>query len=344
MSQHDHIGELSTFERNRWFFGKMMDVDQFEKDQRYFNGKRALINRLVLGTGVVCGLDVALDPDNADRILIQPGLAIDGSGCEIVLPEPLAVDPHQLTNDRGVAQGDSIDTGTVEICLAYGEVETDLVPVLVPECNGDGNCAACTIREEFRPLVRLAEEDPPPPPNCQIEDFPLPANGNLHALLCARILGPCPPVPEDTCVSLARVTLPLTDDSIDLCAARPLVYNNALLHELILCLSTQVATLSQGRSLRIASGDGQSGPQGEVLADPLVVEMIDAEDNPVAGELVQFEVTDGTGSVSRRTRRTNQQGFARTRWTLGPEVGEQQVTASAVGTTSVVSFRATATD
>lgn len=341
---NNHIGELATPERNHFFYGKLMDVDQFEKDQRYFNGKRALVNRLVLGSGVVCGLDVIVDLDAENRILIQPGMAIDGGGCEITVPDSVSIDPHQPTNAQGEAEGEPIDAGTVEICLAYRETAVDPVPVLVPECNGNANCAPCTIREAFRVLVRLVEDDSPSPPTCQFGQLPLAANGALHALLCERIRSPCPPIPEDACVPLARVSLPLTDDSIDPCAVRPLVYSNALLYELILCLTAQIAALSGGHSLRIVSGNAQTGAPGELLADPLIVELVDAEGNPVTDGLVRFEVTGGNGSVSRQTSRTNQQGGAQTRWTLGPGAGEQQVTVSALGTTVKVSLSATATE
>jgi hypothetical protein len=341
-ANNNHIGELSTLERNRFFYGKLMDVSQFEKDQLYFNSKRALINRLVLGNGVVCGFDVIADPDDENRLLIQPGLAIDGRGREIVSSEAISIDPHQLTNDQGVVEGDPIDSGTIEICLLYREVETDLVPVLVPDCDGDGNCAPCTIREEFRVLVRLADNDSPSPPICQFGEIPLAENGNLHALLCERLRGPCPPVPDDICVPIARVLLPLAEDSIDPCSARPLIYNNNVLYELILCLIAQVEALSQGLFLRIVSGNGQTGAPGEQLSDPLIVEMLDAEGNPVTNGLILFEVTQGGGSVSRETSRTNLQGRAQVRWILGPEAGGQQVTASAAGSVFTVTFGATA--
>ncbi len=47
---------LFPFERNRYFYGKLLTVRDFEVEQRYHSGKRALLNRLVHGAGVVCGL------------------------------------------------------------------------------------------------------------------------------------------------------------------------------------------------------------------------------------------------------------------------------------------------
>jgi hypothetical protein len=55
---------LKTPERNRYFYGKLLDVYHFELEANYFNAKRWLLNRLVSGYGVVCGLDVRLCSDN----------------------------------------------------------------------------------------------------------------------------------------------------------------------------------------------------------------------------------------------------------------------------------------
>ena len=46
------------FERNRYFYGKLLSVEDFETEQKYFNDKRRTINRFLFGSGVVCGLNV----------------------------------------------------------------------------------------------------------------------------------------------------------------------------------------------------------------------------------------------------------------------------------------------
>jgi hypothetical protein len=166
-------GMLVAAERNHYFYGKLLDVQQLQKEQRYFVDARRLFNRLGLGHGVVCGLHVVADTTGMVRI--QPGVALDALGREIVVPEAFGINPHQLTDDQGRAMGEPIATGTVEICLAYAEKKTDLVPVLVPDCDTPGNCAPSTIREGFCIIVRRAEGDTPAPPSCQLGDFPLPA-------------------------------------------------------------------------------------------------------------------------------------------------------------------------
>ena len=65
------LGCLTTPARNNYFYGKMMDVCHFEMEQKYFNRKRWLLNRMGLGYGVVCGLNV-VDAENGN-IQIEPG-------------------------------------------------------------------------------------------------------------------------------------------------------------------------------------------------------------------------------------------------------------------------------
>ena len=81
-------------------------------------------------------------------------------------------------------------------------------------------------------------------------------------------------------------------------------------------------------SLDIVSGDNQAGTPGDALADPLVVEVQDAEGDAVDGVTVTFEVTAGGGSLSATTATTNASGRAQTTLTLGGERGINSVQAS----------------
>jgi hypothetical protein len=331
--------KIAAPERNHYFYGKLMDVTQFEKEQRYFNQKRRIINRLILGSGVVCGLKVT--PGDEGRIIIEPGVALDALGREIIVTDSLVIDPTQLTDEEGEPSGDPIDNGAVDICLAYAEQRVDPVPVLVPDCDSGGDCAHATIREGFRVLIQLAE-DPSPTPDCQFGEFKDPINEWLQQVLSDRLGGTSLEPAKDRCVHLARVSLPLDAASIETQAGRPLVYNNRLLFELILCLSAQVEQLGQGQTLRYVSGDGQSGKPGQTLANPLVVEVVDKKGDPLENVLVQFSVTQGDGKLDNETVTTDKQGRAQTGLVLGPTIGEQQVSANAVGAVFTVTFRATA--
>ncbi len=64
----------------------MLSAGDFTAEQEYFNRKRSLINRHVLGNGIVCGLKVNKG-SQSDLINISQGVAIDPCGREIVVPD-----------------------------------------------------------------------------------------------------------------------------------------------------------------------------------------------------------------------------------------------------------------
>ncbi len=81
---------LQQFERNRYFYGKLMTVRDFELEQEYFNGKRYLLNRLIHGKGLLCGFsNLELFPGNGEEVRVRfrdGGIALDSLGREIVVP------------------------------------------------------------------------------------------------------------------------------------------------------------------------------------------------------------------------------------------------------------------
>lgn len=126
---------LAAPERNQYFYGKLLDVPQLQLEQGYLNGKRWLLNRLLDGAGVVASLAVA-PAVNGTRLVIQPGVAIDGWGREIVVPAPSAAfDPRALTDDTGKPAGTLSGAGSVTIAICYQECGIDPQPVMVASCN-----------------------------------------------------------------------------------------------------------------------------------------------------------------------------------------------------------------
>ncbi|RGU93459.1 hypothetical protein DWW31_08915 [Clostridium sp. AF15-17LB] len=72
------------FEKNRYYYGKMLTSADFQAEQRYHDCRRMFLNQMVLGTGILCGLGVrALDERT---LLIESGAAVDGAGRDIVVP------------------------------------------------------------------------------------------------------------------------------------------------------------------------------------------------------------------------------------------------------------------
>ena len=92
-------------------------------------------------------------------------------------------------------------------------------------------------------------------------------------------------------------------------------------------------------AIKKISGDNQSGRPGARLANPLVVEVVDENDDGVSGATVTFSVTAGGGSVSPGSATTNASGRAQTTLTLGDDVGDNTVSARVTGLPAVT-FRA----
>lgn len=106
------------FERNRYFYGKLLSVDDFSAEQRYMNDKRRLLNRFLYGTGVVCGMQVVEIDDVT--ISLEMGLALDFSGREIVVDSPVT---KKLSSVEGFFQyaATEEDRRDLYLCIAYDE-------------------------------------------------------------------------------------------------------------------------------------------------------------------------------------------------------------------------------
>jgi hypothetical protein len=328
------LTRLSAPERNRYFYGLMMDAERFQQDQDYFNHKRWLLNRFVSGTGVVCGLDLTHEKGKSS-LTLSPGMAIDRAGHEIIVPSATPVDTSRLTDAHGKPAGAAPAGSTLLISLVYWERKTAPVAVLVPDCDNPGDCAPSTIEEGFRIVVTLAGPLPATP-GCVLGSFPLPPGAALQSAIAGQVTSGYGATGADLSVALGRFTLP--DGPLDTVSDRPLVYNNTLLYQLIVCLAEQVSEIA-GTLLTYVSGDNQSATAGAALALPLVVALVDASGNPVTGgSEPTFTVNSGGGSVSAVTGAGP--GQYQTTWTLGSS-GVQSVTAQCAQSKLTVPFKAT---
>src|SRR3954464_5058868 len=137
MDQNDDgsLTRLLEPHRNSYFYGKLLDVGHLEMEQGYFNRKRWLLNRLALGSGVLCGLQVTLA---ARKVRVAPGVAVDAYGREIVVPEAVELDPWSVIGEDG--QRHTLNTSSphdVYVCLEYRECRAEFQPAFVPECRSD---------------------------------------------------------------------------------------------------------------------------------------------------------------------------------------------------------------
>jgi hypothetical protein len=102
------------FERNRYFYGKLLTVRDFESEQKYFNDKRRLMNRLLHGAGVITGLQVIAVDDKS--VSVEMGAAIDALGREIIISSPVTL---KLSMMQGFTNNEYAKN--VYLCLAYDE-------------------------------------------------------------------------------------------------------------------------------------------------------------------------------------------------------------------------------
>lgn len=117
--------------RNRYFTGKFMSERDFATDPEYFLSRHRLHHRLFHGWGIVCGLEVVDHPREECRdrwVEVLPGIAVDGSGREIVLEEAVAVE---------VLPAGTEPTGPFAVCARYDEEEVEPVPALYAEGIAD---------------------------------------------------------------------------------------------------------------------------------------------------------------------------------------------------------------
>lgn len=144
------------FKRNRYYNGKLLSVSDFEAEQRYFNDKRRLSNRLLHGFGVVCGMQVVAV--SADQLSVEPGVALDGYGREIVVTKP---DVRRLVDLEGYDP--DIAGARQYLYVEYDERMTDEVrPYEQPLDEGTHTACYNSIAEQYALYLsdRSPEENP----------------------------------------------------------------------------------------------------------------------------------------------------------------------------------------
>lgn len=108
------------FERNRYYYGKLLTEQDFNSEQRYFNDKRRMVNRFLHGSGVAAGLTVVGIDEKS--ISLEAGLALDGAGREIVAERPVVVRLEQIDGFSRLSEEKNRDF--VYLCIEYDEKET----------------------------------------------------------------------------------------------------------------------------------------------------------------------------------------------------------------------------
>jgi hypothetical protein len=108
--------------------------------------------------------------------------------------------------------------------------------------------------------------------------------------------------------------------------------------------TAQITVTQTPTHLNKISGDDQLGLAGEALPSPLIVEVLDAGNRPIAGTAVVFEIAAGRGHVDPAAVTTSTEGRAETRLITGSKAGVTQgVDARIAATSTSVRFTASTT-
>jgi hypothetical protein len=335
------LAALQSPTRNRYYYGKLLDQHHLELEQRYGMLQRWLLNRLSLGSGVLCGLRVTASANGA--LSVSPGVAVDGLGREIIVPrQSRAVDPRQPTDSCGRPTGTPIrGGGRVTLYICYHECEEEPAPVVVSECEPEDACENGIIRERY--LLRIAEGEPLHEhltgEQCAQIFGQLPAGTSRYDVVCETLNRECTP-PAEVCVPLACIELNADGavENIEECECRAVLLSNAALLDLILCLAARVDVCCGQvavRGIAIESGNQQAGTVNTILPQPLIARVSEAG-QPVDDVTVTFEIQSGGGRlgddpnalVTSFDTQTDTNGLATLpHWRVGPNVGSQQVRA-----------------
>ncbi|MGG1513813.1 hypothetical protein ABE504_00260 [Paenibacillus oryzisoli] len=152
------------FERNRYFYGKLLTVRDFESEQKYFNDKRRMMNRLLHGSGVVTGLQVVAVDEKS--VSVEMGAAIDSLGREIVVPSPMTMKLSMMdgfTNNQYAKN--------VYLCIAYDEKDKEPVHAVAnSSVRSDEINDYNRVLESYRLFIRETAPDPASLPLANLAD------------------------------------------------------------------------------------------------------------------------------------------------------------------------------
>jgi hypothetical protein len=107
------MAESESLKRLRFFNGQILTAESFELEQKYFREKLKRHNRALHGFGIVSGLKVIAE---AGQIIVEPGLALDCQGNELVIGTAVVVSAV------------TCDWPTAYVQVGFAEEYTDLVP------------------------------------------------------------------------------------------------------------------------------------------------------------------------------------------------------------------------
>lgn len=242
------VCKVPYFERNNYFHGKMLSARDLKAEQEYFSEKRWLINRMILGWGIVCGLEV--ETENG-CLFIKPGLALDCCGHELLVCERQGLHANKIAEQLEIDPCQPFHSIRWALCLEYAECKTE--PVKLPNaCEQNERNEFNRIRDHYRLSIRRFDDACPHDHDqfcCPYESVG--KESSIHQALVEKSRE-CPKCKDCECVLLATGTLepsPGQDPEIrlddDFWKYRRIVYSNPTLANLIRCFHVELAHIKE---------------------------------------------------------------------------------------------------
>jgi hypothetical protein len=129
------VGKVERFagvKRVNYFAGQILDAQDFRDEQAYVIEKRRLLNRALLGRGIVAGLSVSVPAGSAAAtVVVEPGLAIDSAGREVDLRTAVSLDIPSAAGSLQYIIVEYTERGTDAVWLPTAKSET--VPSRIEE-------------------------------------------------------------------------------------------------------------------------------------------------------------------------------------------------------------------
>lgn len=92
--------DSEPLERTSFHAGQLLTPEDLTREQEYFRDKQKRHNRTLHGIGVVSGLKVTIA---GGKVVVDPGLALDCEGNEIVIGTPQQLQPLSSTTGSRAA-------------------------------------------------------------------------------------------------------------------------------------------------------------------------------------------------------------------------------------------------
>jgi hypothetical protein len=270
--------QVLPFERNRFYVGKLLTSSDFLAEQTYLNNKRRFLNSLMFGSGVVCGLSVYNLDDVS--VIIESGMAIDGSGREIVLENAVI---RKLSAIEGF---ETITGDRAMLMLRYREEAVHPAYSIVKNESSDAEYEMNRVREGWELFLTEIPEEKAGPDTEFLSKSTLYADGDYSIELAIPGNVSCGERVK-ALLSINKLSDALKSLSLDCTVHTPAFTNEKGDHELLIKLED--VRLGRGGELRrefFIDAQRQPAPEAFLLAKQGMIRVsVNGEAKQIEGDL-----------------------------------------------------------